>query len=53
VRAAIVQREEFAPEIEDYDRAAVHLDQLALPGWNVSHRSNDVPRHPDCSPRQA
>jgi hypothetical protein len=31
VRAAIVQREEFAVEIEDDNRAPVHIDQLALP----------------------
>ena len=47
VRAAIVEREEFAAEIEDDDRAAVHIDQLALTRRDVSDRGNDVPRHQD------
>ena len=45
VWAAIVQREEFAVEIEDDNRAPVHIDQLALPRRDVSDRGNDVPRH--------
>jgi hypothetical protein len=36
VRAAIVEREELAAEVEHDDGAAVHIDQLAVARRNVS-----------------
>ena len=46
VRAAIVEREELATEVEHHDRASVHVDQLALARRDVGGRGDDVLRRP-------
>jgi hypothetical protein len=45
VRAAIVERKEFAAEIVDHDRTAGHLDKLALAGRNLIDGGDDVAGH--------
>src|SRR5262249_1173340 len=45
VRAAIGDGEELALEIEDDDRAALHLDQLAAAGRDLGDGGDDVLGH--------
>jgi hypothetical protein len=45
VRTAIVESEELAAKIIDHDRAALHLDQLALSRRNLIDGRDDVAGH--------